>query len=125
MRRLVVLSLLLLGIAMVHAPAEAIPSCMGAGDVALLGSDGCVQGALQFANFAVSPAGVAAKILLGTFSTVTGQDVNLNFQVSHSPSPANLADILLYYTVQTVSGLADIVSATAPTDRLKIRFSNR
>lgn len=52
--------------------------------------------------------GVAAKIFLGGFTTVTGQDVNLNFQVSHDPSPANLADILLYYTVQTISGVADI-----------------
>jgi PEP-CTERM motif-containing protein len=108
MRRIVALSLLLLGIALVHAPAEAVPSCMGAGDVTLLGSAGCVQGGLQFMNFAVSPAGVAAKILLGTFSSVTGQDVNLNFQISHSPSPANLADILLYYTAQTISGVADI-----------------
>lgn len=108
MRRIAVLSLLLLALVMLHAPAEAIPSCMGAGDVTLLGVDGCVQGALQFKNFAVSPAGVAAKILLGTFSSVTGQDVNLNFQISHSPSPANLADILLYYTVQTINGVADI-----------------
>lgn len=108
MRRIVVLSLLLLGIMLVHAPAEAVPSCLGAGDVTLLGSAGCVEGGLQFLNFAVSPAGVAAKILLGTFSNVTGQDVNLNFQISHDPSPANLADVLLYYQVQTLSGLADI-----------------
>ena len=81
---------------------------MGAGDVALLGSSGCSQGGLSFYDFAVSPAGVAAKILLGQFTTVTGQDVNLNFQVSHDPSPANLADILLYYTVQTIDGVADI-----------------
>jgi hypothetical protein len=107
MRRFLALSLLMLGLLMVSAPAEAI-SCIGAGDVALLGSSGCSQGALKFYDFAVSPAGVAAKILLGQFTTVTGQDVNLNFQVSHDPSPANLADILLYYTVQTINGVADI-----------------
>jgi hypothetical protein len=41
MRRLLALSLLMLGLVMVSAPAEAIP-CLGAGDVALLGSSGCV-----------------------------------------------------------------------------------
>ncbi|HJR02737.1 MAG TPA: PEP-CTERM sorting domain-containing protein [Methylomirabilota bacterium] len=107
MRRLLALSLLMLGLVLVSAPAEAVP-CLGAGDVALLGSSGCVQGGLKFYDFAVSPVGVAAKIFLGGFTTVTGQDVNLNFQVSHDPSPANLADILLYYTVQTISGVADI-----------------
>jgi len=104
-----ILVVALIGSVGVAAPAEAVPSCIGAGNVALLGAAGCVQGGLQFMNFAVSPAGVAATVLLGTFSGVTGQDVNLNFQVSHDPSPANLADILLYYTVQTVSGAANLV----------------
>lgn len=103
MRRIVVLSLLLLALVMVHAPAEAIPSCMGAGDVTLLGADGCVQGGLQFFGFNVSPVGVAAKVFLGTLSTVVGQDANLTFQIAHDPSPANLADILMYYTVKPIA----------------------
>jgi hypothetical protein len=96
-----VLALLIAGAVLVPA-AEAIPSCMGAGDVTLLGADGCVQGGLNFYGFNVSAVGVAAKVFLGTFSTVIGQDVNLTFQVSHDPSPANLADILLYYTVKPI-----------------------
>jgi hypothetical protein len=91
---------LLIGGAVLAPTAEAIPSCMGAGDVTLLGPDGCVQGGMNFFGFNVSPVGVAAKIFLGTFSTVIGQDVNLTFQVSHDPSPSGLADILFYYTVK-------------------------
>lgn len=97
---------LLISTAVLVPTAEAIPSCMGAGDVTLL-SEGCTQGGLNFTGFNVSPAGVVAKILLGTFSTTIGQDVNLTFQVAHDPSPANLADILFYYTVQpALSGMA-------------------
>lgn len=108
MSRFVALSLLLLGIVMVGSPAEAVPSCVGADDVTLLGPNGCVQGGLKFYDFNVSPTGVAAKVFLGAFSNVIGQDVNLNFQISHDPSPATLADILLYYTVQTVNGAAEL-----------------
>lgn len=93
---------LLIGGALLAPAAEAVPSCMGAGDVTLLGPDGCVQGGLNFFGFNVSPVGVAAKVFLGTFSTAIGQDVNLTFQISHDPSPANLADILMYYTVKPI-----------------------
>lgn len=103
-----VLLVALVGSVLASSPAEAIPSCMGAGDVTQLGTDGCVQGPLNFYDFNVSPAGVAAKILLGTFSSVTGQDVNLDFQISHAPSPANLADILFYYTVKTLDGTSSL-----------------
>lgn len=103
-----ILPVALVGALTISSPAEAIPSCVGAGDVTLLGSTGCVQGGLTFLDFNVSPVGVAAKIFLGTFSDVTGQDVNLNFQIAHDPSPANLADILLYYTVHTVNGAASL-----------------
>ena len=96
--------LVLAGTVAVTAPAEAVPVCTGAGDVTLIGPGGCNEGPMNFFDFNVSPAGVAAKILLGTFSTVTGQQVNLNFQVSHDPSPANLADILFYYTGRAING---------------------
>jgi hypothetical protein len=43
---------------------------------------------------------------LGGLSTVTPTSTDLTFQVSHDPSPANLADILVYYTVQTLSDAA-------------------
>jgi len=108
MRRFAALSLLLLGLVVVGSPAEAIPSCVGADDVTLLGSNGCVQGGLKFYDFNVSPVGVAAKVFLGAFTNVSGQDVNLSFQIAHDPAPANLADILLYYTVQTINGAASL-----------------
>lgn len=97
----------LVGSVVVSSPAEAIPSCMAAGDVTLLGS-GCVQGGLNFYDFNVSPVGFAAKIFLGTLSSVKGQDVNLGFQIAHDPSPVNLADILFYYTVKTIDGTASL-----------------
>ncbi len=101
------LSLMILVVGVVSAtPAEAVPSCMGAGDVTLLGAGGCNMGPLNFSDFSVSASGVAAKILLGTFSTMSSQAVNLAFQVSHDPSPANLADILLLYTATTIDGSA-------------------
>jgi hypothetical protein len=88
--------------------AEAVPSCMNAGNVTAIGSDGCNLGPLNFSNFVVSAAGVTANIFLGGLSTVVGPNANLTFQISHSPSPANLADILFYYTVKTISGQATI-----------------
>jgi len=88
--------------------AEAIPSCVGAGDVTALGSAGCNLGGLNFTDFAVSPVGMAAKIYLGAFSAVVGNSVNLSFQVAHSPSPASLADIVFMYTVKTLSGLPEL-----------------
>ena len=91
-------------------PAEAI-SCVGAGDVTLLAPAGCTQGGLTFTDFSVAVAGfTGAKIFLSTETTTIGQDVNLNFQVSHDPSPVSLADILFYYSVtggpgQTLNGV--------------------
>ncbi|MEX2222377.1 MAG: PEP-CTERM sorting domain-containing protein [Candidatus Rokuibacteriota bacterium] len=104
---MVVLVALVGNVVVVSSPAEAIPSCMAAGDVTLLGS-GCVEGGLNFYDFNVSPVGVAAKIFLGTLSSVKGQDVNLGFQISHDPSPSGLADILFYYTVKTIDGTASL-----------------
>lgn len=103
---LVVVALLFvsLGSVVIAPDAEAIPSCMNADNVAALDT-GCVLGGLSFTNFVVSPVGVAAQVFLGGLSTVTSTGAYLTFQVSHDPSPANLADILLYYTVQTLNGL--------------------
>ena len=81
--------------------AHAIPSCVNAGDVTALGSAGCNLGSLNFTDFAVSPVGMAAKIYLGAFSAVVGNNVNLSFQVAHSPSPTTLSDIIFMYTVKT------------------------
>ncbi len=88
--------------------AEAVPTCVSAGNVTGLGSDGCNLGPLNFSNFNVSAAGVAANIFLGAFSNVSGINTNLSFQVVHDPSPADLADILLSYTTRTLNGLAQI-----------------
>jgi hypothetical protein len=88
--------------------AHAIPSCVNAGDVTALWSAGCNLGGLNFTDFAVSPVGMVAKIYLGAFSAVVGNNVNLSFQVAHSPSPATLADMLFTYTVNTLSGLPEL-----------------
>ncbi len=98
-------SRLLAGILASTTPAEAV-TCMGASDVTQIGPVGCDLGGLNFSNFNVSPTGVAAKILLGTFPNMSGTNVNMTFQVSHDPSPANLADILFYYAAKTLSGAA-------------------
>jgi hypothetical protein len=97
---------ILVGAAALAAPAEAVPSCISAGNVTGLGADGCNLNGLNFSNFIVSPVGVAANVFLGSLSTVTPTSTDLTFQVSHSPSPANLADILVYYTVQTLGDVA-------------------
>lgn len=104
----VVALIVLMGNVAITSTAEAVPSCMNAGNVTGLGSVGCDLGALNFSNFAVSPVGVAANIFLGAFSSVVGNNVNLAFQVSHDPSPASLADILLSYTVTTLSGKPEL-----------------
>jgi PEP-CTERM motif-containing protein len=94
----------LMGVAVVGTPAEAV-SCVGAGDVTLLGTAGCTQGGLTFNDFSVSAAGfTGATIFLSPLTTTIGQDVNLNFQVVHEPSPVNLADILFSYTVTAGPG---------------------
>ena len=98
----------LMGSVAVTANAEAVPSCMNAGNVAAIGSIGCDLGTLNFSDFVVSPVGVAANIVLGGLSSVVANNVNLTFQVSHDPSPANLAEILLYYTVKTLSGQTEL-----------------
>ena len=111
---LVLISLIVLVGSLGIAPtAHAIPSCVSAGDVTALGSAGCNLGNLNFTDFAVSPVGMAAKIYLGAFSAVVGNavvgnNVNLSFQVAHSPSPASLADMLFTYTVNTLSGLPEL-----------------
>jgi PEP-CTERM motif-containing protein len=89
----------LMGVAVVGTPAEAI-SCVGAGDVTALGPAGCTQGGLTFNDFSVAAAGfTGVTIFLSPLSATVGQDVNLNFQVAHDPSPVSLADILFSYTV--------------------------
>ena len=88
--------------------AEAIPSCVSAGNVTGLGAAGCDLGTLNFSGFMVSTTGVAANIFLGGLSTVVANNVNLTFQVAHSPSPANLSDILFSYTVKTLSGQPEL-----------------
>jgi hypothetical protein len=100
--------LVLMGSVALTPSAEAVPSCMNAGNVTGLGSIGCDLGSLNFSNFVMSPVGVAASIFLGGLSTVVANNVNLTFQVSHDPSPASLADILLYYTVKTLSGQTEL-----------------
>jgi PEP-CTERM motif-containing protein len=89
-------------------PADAVPSCVSAGEVTALESAGCNLGSLNFADFAMSPVGLAAKIYLGAFSAVVANNVNLSFQVAHDPSPATLADIVFTYTVKTLSGLPEL-----------------
>jgi hypothetical protein len=98
----------LMGSVAVTSNAEAVPSCMNTGYVAAIGSIGCDLGTLNFSSFVVSPVGVAANIFLGGLSRVIANNVNLTFQVSHDPSPANLADIMLYYTVKTLSGRTEL-----------------
>ena len=98
----------LMGSVAVTSNAEAVPSCMNTGNVAAIGSIGCDLGTLNFSSFVVSPVGVAANIFLGGLSSVVANNVNLTFQVSHDPSPANLADIMLYYTVKTLSGQTEL-----------------
>lgn len=100
--------IVLIGCFAILQPAEAVPSCVNAGNVTGLGADGCNLGPLNFSNFAVSATGVAANIFLGALSEVVGINTNLTFQVSHDPSPANLADILFYYTAKTIGGQATI-----------------
>jgi len=79
--------------------AEAI-SCVGAGNVMLLGPTGCTEGGLTFTSFSVEPTGfTGAAILLGPGTVTASQDVNLQFQVAHDPSPVSLADIIFAYTV--------------------------
>jgi hypothetical protein len=89
--------------AIVGTPAEAI-SCVGAGDVSLLGPAGCTQGGLTFTDFSVAVAGFSGKIFLSLATTTIGQDVNLNFQGAHDPSPVSLDNILFSYTVTAGPG---------------------
>ena len=98
----------LMGSVAVTSNAEAVPSCMNAGNVAAIGTVGCDLGTLNFSSFVVSPVGVAANIFLGGLSSVVANNVNLTFQVSHDPSPANLADIMLFYAVKTLSGQTEL-----------------
>jgi hypothetical protein len=96
--------IVLVGCVVITPSAEAVPSCVNAGNVTALGSIGCDLGPLNFSNFVVSPTGVAANIFLGGLSQVLGASTELTFQISHSPSPASLADILFFYTVKTLNG---------------------
>src|SRR5262245_65886861 len=94
-----VATLVLMGMAVVGTPADAI-SCVGAGDVTLLGPAGCTQGGLTFNDFSVAPAGFTSeKVLLSTLTTTIGQDVKLNLQVVHVPSPVHQTELLLSYTL--------------------------
>lgn len=99
-----VATIALIGGAAVGTPAEAI-SCVGAGDVLLLGPAGCTQGGLTFTDFSVSAVGFnGVKIFLSPLSATIGQDVNLNYQVAHDPSPVSLSDIIFSYTVAAGGG---------------------
>ncbi|HEY7204265.1 MAG TPA: PEP-CTERM sorting domain-containing protein [Methylomirabilota bacterium] len=89
-----------------EAPPAAAVSCLGAGDVTQLGAAGCTMGGLTFSDFSVSATGFDAKIFLSTLSTDIGQDVNLNFQITHDPSPATNTNIVFGYKVQADAGLA-------------------
>ena len=56
--------LVLMGSVAITPSAEAVPSCVNAGNVTGLGADGCDLGPLNFSNFVVSPVGVTANIIL-------------------------------------------------------------
>src|SRR5262245_28895644 len=111
-----------MGIAVAGQPAEAT-SCVGAGDVTLIGPSGCTQGGLTFMNFQLAVAGLSggARILLGSLSATTGQAVNLNLQVAHDPSPASLSDILFLYTAMANSGAVNGVDLFNPGHNVTIR----
>jgi hypothetical protein len=117
-----VVTIALMGVAVVGTPAEAV-SCLGAGDVTLLGPAGCTQGGLTFSDFSVAASGFnGAKIFLSTLSTTIGQAVNLNFQVAHDPAPVSLADILFLYSVTAGPGTAlDGVDLFNPGQNVTIR----
>ncbi len=80
-------------------PAAMAADCTLGANVLTLGA--CTFGSLTFADWAVSPAGLdSASIFFGAGSNVTGDWVNVQFQVTHAPSPTTgQADILLKYTV--------------------------
>ena len=84
-------------------PAAAI-SCVGAGDVTQLGAAGCTMGGLTFSDFSVAATGLDARIFLSTETATIGQDVNLNFQITHDPSPTSNTEIVLGYTVLAGAG---------------------
>ena len=87
-------------------PAEAV-SCVGAGNVLLLGPTGCTQEGATFNDFSVAAVGfTGATVFLGPDTSSIGQAVNLNFQVTHVPSPVNMADILFSYSVTAGPGQA-------------------
>jgi hypothetical protein len=116
-----VATLALMGAA-IGTPAEAV-SCVGAGNVLLLGPTGCTMGGVTFNDFSVAAVGfTGATIFLGPDTSSIGQAVNLNFQVTHVPSPVSMADILLNYSVtggpgQTLNG----VDLANPGDNVTIR----
>lgn len=113
----------LMGVALVGTPAEAI-SCIGAGNVTALGPSGCTQGGLTFSDFSVAAAGfTGVTIFLSPLSATVGQDVNLNFQVAHDPSPVSLADILFSYTVTASGGAAALngIDLFNPGENVTIR----
>jgi PEP-CTERM motif len=119
-----VLIIALAGTLSLASSAEAIPSCVGAGNVTELGASGCGLGELTFSNFVVSPAGVIANVFLSSLSAVVGKSSQLTFQISHEPSPANLADILMYYTVNTLPGHPGGIAGVSlynPGDNVTIR----
>ncbi len=103
-------------------PAEAVP-CVGAGNVTLLGPAGCTEGGLTFSGFSVVPSGLtSAAIFLSPATDTIGQAVNLNFQVSHVPSPVSLADIIFSYSVVGGPGqFLNGVDLANPSDNVTIR----
>lgn len=102
------------------SPGQAVSmSCVGAGDVSLLGLAGCDLGPLHFDQFAVSAQGqhnfeAAVFIAAAPFTNVTaeqtsGGQATLAFQVAHTIDPLTgkapgLGDILLSYRASTISG---------------------
>ena len=109
--------IVLMGCIVITPSAEAVP-VHERGQRDGLGSIGCDLGPLHFSNFAVIRRGRREHLSRG-LSQVLGASTDLTFQVSHSPSPATLADILFFYTVKTLTGLPTSAGWTS-----SIRASN-
>jgi hypothetical protein len=78
--------------------AGATPVCTSGANVLTLGT--CEFGGLIFSDWDVQGSGLTSvTVFFGPGSNVSGNAVNVRFQVSHQPSPVQAADILLSYAV--------------------------